>query len=1521
MDAYSEGLIIPHKVDDVIVKSWPDAETILMSENATQDTERLTEYVLRISNGKKYQYGASYVSIHGAKISYPHTIPSPDIPPPHPSMSDSDLLKYIWPSSSLEQYYAGMLYLSIGDKHGNDEIVEIEDGLYGTIPSGMETWIPLLYWPIVVGSNRCNMAIIRSYMDDEEYGERARYILEDLTRCELSIPDGYHHISGRIKKMNTIDRLQMNIPYTLRISDTIAVGNIMAEIRSLDTDVGIETHSYLLSGRQGSKPTGTYNKDIYKFYNAILYVKLVDDGSLIDIYDLIALVGHAYGISVGDSTTMFTDTVIKYSNNDPDIMMVMSLTYREMSSLSTDKDIASFIRTYIDPNLSSLEKSSYLPHCHTFQSKVVMTAIIIIDLIRVLMKKQEVSDRKDFMFKRWDTSGHLKRDYLRSILQYRDDISSRSVIADVMVSTIRQNKWLTSYTPSRRRRNPSSKESAVVNDVPIYNNVSIIDALRMVKIDAENTGNTSATRRVHTSQYGYQCPANTPENENIGLNNALAEDTLVSVELTRDEKMVLEDIINDENMRGDDALLIYDGEPLFHVKRELYDELISHRDVGLISHMVSISIYKMWGSVTVINIRISYGRPLVPLLRLDKPIGEKDIHTWKEMLESGRVQHLDAMEVAKNVVIAPWIYEAIDRVEDDTLYFTTEYTHACIIPTTMLSQATNCISYVENDPGARGTYASTHIKQAIAHPFVYREDRWDHEDNDINNPEPPLSSTRTCRRLGMTNYTSPYIPDTENTRMYRGYGINARVLFSSDFGNYDDAIHISENLIKRGGLIGNHYDIFKSDENISVNNYYNVIVEKKKNMRGEMVFVEIRADNGIGLVDPDFSDSVIVPYQRLGLVDVKAEDLGGEIDVNDWRMDGMKVYEIDENLYMKYGVRYNLVYTYKDMDGTVFEKEYESIDDPVAIPSTQIIEKKRGQKVYSMALVGILSSKVGEYDQTFLSKDMVVIGDKRYVINRSDLPIPRVTRGVYNRRTNPFAGNIGRPVAIVKRREVKRGDIALKVLEKNINNVIVNVKKEKFSVTFGTILKISRGVNTRIAVAMPIKPEPGNKYAALHAQKGVCAKIIPSNETPKAVWHNPVTGEDEVMEFDIIFNSMGIPSRMTTGMEYEMYISGTLYYLKEKGYLDIYYNDPDGFDDIMNEEYGVENATALVDMLTDTTPFIYDNRDKKERCRQLRIAIGIPEDAMYDVVYEDGRKVQNKMFCGSVYYVALRHLVDNKRRARGYVGKRDPFTYQPVKGRRKDGGAAFGTQETDVLKAHGARALLWERMNKVSDGRTILICKICGGLVSRSGGTYKCIQHNGDVAPSEVYEANSVQSWQLFRHAVRPLGLDITEYYEEIEEKKHTSSISRPQTSNSVMKASAEFKLLNSYVSKSSYISTSLRLNDIQGYSAAGILVIDNGIYDLIKESRNGVIALSIPGGKRDSISETPSQTALREYKEEGGKYDLSPSDLTTVLWYAPGHYALYIVVKGKRPTSLSLPQSQLHKFTYDILTTYFDLS
>lgn len=139
---------------------------------------------------------------------------------------------------------------------------------------------------------------------------------------------------------------------------------------------------------------------------------------------------------------------------------------------------------------------------------------------------------------------------------------------------------------------------------------------------------------------------------------------------------------------------------------------------------------------------------------------------------------------------------------------------------------------------------------------------------------------------------------------------------------------------------------------------------------------------------------------------------------------------------------------------------------------------------------------------------------------------------------------------------------------------------------------------------------------------------------------------------------------------------------------------------------------------------------------------------------------------------------------------------------------------------------------------------------------------------------------------------------------------------NTIMKNDPEFRRLNSQCSRRSYISDILRSNDYNGFSSAGILVIDNG-YDLISENREGVRSLSIPGGKRDYIDEDPKTTALREYREEGGKYSLRREDLNQVLWYAPGKYALFIV---DRNNGLLPPIPRIHSFSKTLIDTYVSL-
>lgn len=109
------------------------------------------------------------------------------------------------------------------------------------------------------------------------------------------------------------------------------------------------------------------------------------------------------------------------------------------------------------------------------------------------------------------------------------------------------------------------------------------------------------------------------------------------------------------------------------------------------------------------------------------------------------------------------------------------------------------------------------------------------------------------------------------------------------------------------------------------------------------------------------------------------------------------------------------------------------------------------------------------------------------------------------------------------------------------------------------------------------------------------------------------------------------------------------------------------------------------------------------------------------------------------------------------------------------------------------------------------------------------------------------------------------------------------------IKQDPKFRDMSRRCTKHSYLSNRLRDNDYNGYCSAGILIITD-TYHLIREVRDGVDGLSIPGGKRDYIEEDPKTCAMREYREEGGSIDISRDDLYKVLWYAPGKYVLYII-------------------------------
>jgi len=280
---------------------------------------------------------------------------------------------------------------------------------------------------------------------------------------------------------------------------------------------------------------------------------------------------------------------------------------------------------------------------------------------------------------------------------------------------------------------------------------------------------------------------------------------------------------------------------------------------------------------------------------------------------------------------------------------------------------------------------------------------------------------------------------------------------------------------------------------------------------------------------------------------------------------------------------------------------------------------------------------------------------------------------------------------------------------KNHPHVVKNKKSN--GVVDATILfqNANGGQTAKTRIREQRIPQMGDKFSSRHGQKGTIGMMYSQENLPFT---------EEGIVPDIIVNPHAIPSRMTIGHVFECVAS---------------------------------KLAALIGVRVDATAFSHKPVD--EICNMLKKA-GYSEDGK-EVMYHPhtGKRLKGRVFIGPTFYQRLKHMVEDKVHARA-KGKIVGLTRQPVDGRANGGGLRWGEMERDCGVAHGASAVLHERMMISSDAYDAPLCKHCGligTVVSNALGESYCTDcEKKDIESVQMPYAGKLLMQELMSMGISP---------------------------------------------------------------------------------------------------------------------------------------------------------------------------
>jgi len=535
--------------------------------------------------------------------------------------------------------------------------------------------------------------------------------------------------------------------------------------------------------------------------------------------------------------------------------------------------IATFTKRTTLSGVMDILMNYFLPHIGTtnFLDKAYFIGYMVNRMLRVFTKEDKPTDRDNFRFKRVELSGTLLYDLFREyfILQNKKigtKIDSEFNLHKGRYKTDFLSLIETNYNDFFKERiweqgikrafkgnwgsQANTKKVGVVQDLNRLSWNSFISQLRKFNLPLDASAKVVGPRLLHSSQWGYIDPADTPDGGNIGLHKHMSITTLITTGSS--SKPML------EWLRAKTFLkllpecsfkelyyftkVFVNGNWIGSLENPLETiKLIKiYRRNGLIPCYISISfLYEM----NELHIYTDAGRLTRPIYYVDKgkisfqrndvkDLLFSDNFKWSDIVTGFNEKSISNFNLSNNNFYTiselydqfkngnelieeelenkQAIIDYIDASEEECSLIASNltnvkknkyYTHVEIDPSLLFGVMGNLVIYPEDNPSTRNAFSCGQSKQAVSLYNTNYQMRIDKMSVVLNYGQVPLIKSK-------------YLDYVNKEEM--PYGVNTIVAIMSYTGyNVEDAILINAGSIKRGLFNTTYFTGYESYEETS----------------------------------------------------------------------------------------------------------------------------------------------------------------------------------------------------------------------------------------------------------------------------------------------------------------------------------------------------------------------------------------------------------------------------------------------------------------------------------------------------------------------------------------------------------------------------------------------------------------------------------------------------------------------------------------------------------------------------------